>query len=128
MVVERAARYGGLIGTGRGVAFDQLLRRVQGDGATTGRLTQAMQDAPGVLLEREPRADAAAWVAVEWVAVEWVATAHAIRVYDHPGRALLSRRGLGPVDGTNGDDSGEDADADGVVLDAARVQLMGASS
>ncbi len=123
MVVERAARYGGLIGTGRGVAFDQLLRRVQGDGATTGRLTQAMQDAPGVLLEREPRADAAAWVAVEWDA-----TAHAIRVYDNPGRALLSRRGLGPVDGTNGDDSDEDADADGVVLDAARVQLMGASS
>ncbi len=123
MVVERAARYGGLIGTGRGVAFDQLLRWVQGDGAATGRLTQAMQDAPGVLLEREPRADAAAWVAVEWDA-----TAHAIRVYDHPGRALLPRRGLGPVDGTNGDDSDEDADADGVVLDAARVQLMGASS
>ena len=123
MVVERAARYGGLIGTGRGVAFDQLLRRVQGDGATTGRLTQAMQDAPGVLLEREPRADAAAWVAVEWVA-----TAHAIRVDDLSGRALLPRRGLGPVDGTNGDDSDEDADADGVELDAARVQLMGASS
>lgn len=108
------------------MAFNQLRQWVQGYGAATGRSTQAMEDAPGVLLEREPQADAAAWVAVEWDA-----TAHAVQVYGHPGRASMFRHGLGLVGGANGDgsdDEDEDADPDGAALDAARVEPVDLSA
>lgn len=86
-----------------------------------------MADAPGVLLERESQGDAA-----DWVAVEWDVTAHAIQVYGHPGRAVLSGHGLGLAGGANDGDSdgGEDDDAgtDEAALGAACIEPVDLSA
>lgn len=60
------------------MALDLLAQWVQRYGVAMGRMAQAMDEAPGVLLEMDPQADAASWVAVEWDA-----HAHAVHVYGH---------------------------------------------